>query len=84
MKTMSTNPMMTSMNLSAVNVEGLVLHVVHLLQTDGSLYLETIKTIVKTIQFISQRDLTNILVSLSTLGADFNKIAADIKAEFGL
>jgi hypothetical protein len=78
------NPVLATMNLTAINVEGLVLHVVNLLQTDGPLYLETIKTLVSIIQYISQRDLTNTLMSLSAVGTNFIKIAADFKAEFGL
>lgn len=79
----ATNSMVKA-GITLPDTQSLIQHVIHLLQTDGPLYLETIKALVKTISFFSEHDLSGILTSLAVVGADFSQIVKDFKVEFGI
>lgn len=59
-------------------------HAITILEKDGETVKDAVSNGLKFVQSVTGRDLTGILTALQAEQADFSKIIADIRAEFGL
>lgn len=84
MANMAATPVMESVGLDWLGVNGVVEHVIHLLETEGPQAAKVCRDILKLVQGITGRDLSGIVAALSAGVVDVRKIVADVRAEFGI
>lgn len=75
---------MGAVGIDWLGINGIVQHVIHLLNTEGPAAARVCADILKLVQGISDRDLSGIIAALVSGETDVAKVVADIRAEFGI
>ena len=78
------NAMMMSAGVTTFDITGFVEHLANILETQGSTVVDAVRTGLNLIQYITSRNISGIIASLTVIGADFKSIAKAIRDEFGL
>jgi len=82
--TQSPNQVMMSANVTSFDLVSFVEHLANILETQGSTVVDAVRTGLNLVQFITSRNISGIIASLTVIGADFKAIAKAIRDEFGL
>ena len=78
------NAVMMSAGVTTFDITGFVEHLANILETQGSTVVDAVRTGLNLIQYITSRNISGIIASLTVIGADFKSIAKAIRDEFGL
>lgn len=81
---MMTTPQMETVGLDWFGVNGVVQHVIHLLETEGPQAAKVCADILKLVNGVVPFDLTAIISALMAGSVDVQKLIADIRIEFGI